>query len=75
MRARWGYEWGQSLQKFMPLHHDVSRSVSPAGLEPVRESPVGHFLETIGCQRRPGHITTQTFESIPIVSGNSHIGV
>jgi hypothetical protein len=73
--SRRGYEWSQSLQKFMPLHHDMGRAVSPACLESIGESSVRHRLESVERDRRSGHITTQTFESIPIVGRNGHIGV
>jgi len=59
----------------MPLHHNVGRAVSPACLEPNRESLIGHRLGPIDRERRPGHRTTQPLESVPIVSRNGHIGV
>ena len=68
MRSRRRDERSQSLQKLMPLHQDMGRSVSPACLESIGEAPIGHRFEPIGCERRTGHITTQTFEPIPIVS-------
>ena len=67
----WGwYEWGQSIEKLVSLHHDMGRAVSPAGLEPIGEAPISHRFEAILRERRSSHITTQTFESAPIVSGN-----
>jgi hypothetical protein len=59
----------------MPLHDDMGRAVSPARLESVRESAVRHRFEAVERERRPGDITTQTFESASIVVGNRHIGV
>jgi len=59
----------------MPLHHNVGRAVSPASLEPNRESPIGHRFEPIDRERRPGHVMTLPLESVPIVSRNGHIGV
>jgi len=59
----------------MSLHHNVGRAISPLGLEPVRESPVGHRFEPIDREGRSGHITTQTLEPIPIVGRDGHVGV
>ena len=53
----------------------MSRPVSPAGLEPIGETSIGHRLEAIQCERRSSHITTQTFKPTSIASGNSDIGV
>ncbi len=72
----WGrYEWGQSLEKLVSLHHDMGRAVSPTGLEPIGEASIGHRFESIQGERRSRHITTQTFEPAPIVGGNRHVGV
>jgi hypothetical protein len=75
MGARRRDQRSQSLQKLMPFHHDMGRAVSPARLESVRESAVGHLFEAVERERRPGHIATQTLEPIPIIGGHSYISV
>jgi hypothetical protein len=75
VRTRWGDERSQSLEKLVPLHHDMGRAVSPAGLEPIGETSIRHRFEAIQSERRSRHITTQTFEAAPIVGGNRHVCV
>jgi hypothetical protein len=57
MRTRRRDEGRETLEEFMPLHHDMSRSVAPSGLESIGESAIDHRLETIDRERRPRHIT------------------
>jgi hypothetical protein len=66
---------GRTQRRFGPFHYDMGHSVSPAVLEPVGESPIGHRFEPTDCQWRTGHVKTQTLESIPIVGGHSYISV
>jgi len=75
MRTRGRNERGQSFEKLVPLHHDMGRAVSPTGLEPIGETSIRHRFEAIQSERRSRHITTQTFESAPIVAGKRHVCV
>jgi len=52
----------------MPLHQDMSRSISPARLESIGESSISHCFEAVEREWRPGDITTQTLESASIVA-------
>jgi len=75
MRSRWGYQWSQSLQKFMPLHNNVGRPVPPARLQSIGEPSIGRRLEPIERQRRSSHVATETLEPIPVMGGYGDIGM
>jgi hypothetical protein len=75
MRTRGRDEWSQTLQKLMTLHDNMSRPISPACLESISEASISHRFEATLRKRRPSDITTQTFESAPVVNGNCHIRV
>ena len=48
-------------------------AIAPALLEVVQETTVGEPGETLGCDRRAGHVAAQPFQAFAIPPGDNHV--
>ena len=57
------------------VENDRARPVFPGGLEAVANSAVLTNVESVLCERRPGHVTAEALESLAVAAVDRDLGV
>ena len=68
-------EGAEACEKIEGVENDRARPVFPGGLEAVANSAVLTNVESVLCERRPGHVTAEALESLAVAAVDRDLGV
>jgi hypothetical protein len=75
MRSRPQHQGRQARNEIERLEHDRRRAIAPAAAQRVDDAATVIERQPFGLEGGPGHIATQAFESIAVVSRDADFGM